>query len=220
MIIPSPRLVVTPLYFFLITKQRIAQISPYSKEIFPYSGSLPLHPPSDPLIIPASRIARYLTHSRPALLQKSVCLLPPSPPPPAPPSPTPPSHHPQPTCSRPLILVLEQVLLPLPLVAKNMRSSVLLALVSHILTTHPLPARGGQYVGLGAAGQRADEPGMSWVEGVHQTNAVREYVQPLVSSYSGQASATDPTLSGCHHAPQKLFAAPVTGSTCHHRNLK
>ena len=115
---------------------------------------------NDPLIIPTSRIARYLTHSRPALLQKSVCVLPPSPPPPAPPSPspTPPSHHPQPTCSRPLILDLEQVLLPLPLVAKNMRSSVLPALLSHILTTHPLPARGGQYVGLGAASQRPDEP--------------------------------------------------------------
>jgi hypothetical protein len=91
-------------------------------------------------------------------LTESVCVLPPSPPPPAPPSPspTPPSHHPQPTCSRPLILVLEQVLLPL--VVKIMRSSVLLALVSHILTTHPLPAGGGQYVGLGAASQRPDEP--------------------------------------------------------------
>ena len=146
-------------------------------------------------------------------------MLPPSPPPPAPPSPspTPPSHHPQPTCSRPLILVLEQVFLPLPLVAKNMRSSVLPALLSHILTTHPLPAGGGQYVGLGAAGQRADEAVMGWVEGVHQTHAWREYVQPLVSSYSGQASATDPALSGCHHAPHSLLlqsvGQPVTTGT-------
>ena len=58
---------------------------------------------------------------------------------------------------------------------------------------------------------------MGWVEGVHQTHAGREYVQPLVSSYSGQASATDPALSGCHHAPHSLLlqsvGQPVTTGT-------
>ena len=160
--------------------------------MFPHSGSLPIHPSTDHITITTSRINKNLQPS----------------PPPAPPSPSPPppSCHSQPTCSRPLFLVLEQVLLP----PGCKHHEVPCPACPHVLLPHHLsvPARGvHQYAGLGLADQRFDDaPGIGWVEGLHKTHAEREYVEPLVSSYSG------------HPSPPNLFLGPDSGSTCLSRN--
>ena len=109
-----------------------------------------------------------------------------------------------PTYSRPLILVKEQVLLPPGSQHHEGPSALLQVPQPHgeVLVSHPqpLPARWRWPSRLGAAAHRAAEPGVCWVEGVHQTHAGRELVQP-VSSY---CMATFPYQIHLSHAPQEL----------------
>ena len=86
-----------------------------------------------------------------------------------------------------------------------------------ILSHHPLPAGGGQDVGQGAPGHRADDPGTGWVEGVDQGQAGGEDV--LLLKIDNDLDPVTFLLHSQHSQPQHHLLVLLKSPDIQHPNL-